>query len=344
VIWDLDNTLWDGVLVEDGTDRLRLKANIATIIQTLDQRGILHSIASKNNSEDALRVLKRFDLDQYFLCPQISWEPKSQGIKAIAQQLNIGLDSILFIDDSRFELAEVKAVYPEVQLLNAEQYGTLTERNELEVPITAESRMRRELYKVEASRQSLAQSFSTDYMAFLRHCQIQLSIRPMTEENLERVHELTQRTNQMNFSGNRYDREVLRGLLSAPHIDTFVLSCEDRFGSYGVIGFSLVDRLEPRMTDLMFSCRIQSKRVEHAFLAWVIRKYMSETGGDFYANYRKTPRNAPSGKVFGDLSMEELEIKDGVSSLVFSKGREVPADGVIDIAIAVPDRVLVPST
>jgi hypothetical protein len=84
--------------------------------------------------------------------------------------------------------------------------------------------------------------------------------------------------------------------------------------------------------------------VEHAFLAWVIRKYMSETGGDFYANYRKTPRNAPSGRVFDDLSMEETEIKDGVSSLVFSKGREVPDDGVIDIAIAVPDRVLVPST
>jgi len=344
VVWDLDNTLWDGVLVEDGADRLRLKANVATIIQTLDQRGILHSIVSKNNSEDALRVLKRFDLDQYFLCPQISWEPKSQGIKAIAQQLNIGLESILFIDDSKFELAEVKAVYPEVQLLNAEQYGTLTERNELEVPITAESRMRRELYKVEASRQSLAQTFSNDYMAFLRHCQIQLSIRPMTEENLERVHELTQRTNQMNFSGNRYDREVLRGLLSAPHIDTFVLSCEDRFGSYGVIGFSVVNRLEPRMTDLMFSCRIQSKRVEHAFLSWVIRKYISETGRDFYANYRKTPRNAPSGKVFDDLSMEEIEIKDGVSSLVFRKGREVSDDGVIDIAIAVPDRVLVPST
>jgi len=342
VVWDLDNTLWEGVLVEDGADRLRLKAKIATIIQILDQRGILHSIVSKNNSEDALRVLKRFDLDQYFLCPQISWQPKSQGIKAIAQQLNIGLDSILFIDDSEFELAEVKAVYPEVQLLNAEHYGTLTERNELEVPITAESRMRRELYKVEASRQSLAQSFSNDYMAFLRHCQIQLSIRPMTEENLERVHELTQRTNQMNFSGNRYDRGVLRGLLSTPHIDTFVLSCEDRFGTYGVIGFSVVNRLEPRMTDLMFSCRIQSKRVEHAFLAWVIRKYLSETGGDFFANYRKTPRNAPSGKVFDDLSMEEIEIKDGVSSVVFRKGREVSDDGVIDIAVQ--DGVLVPST
>ncbi len=89
----------------------------------------------------------------------------------------------------------------------------------------------------------------------------------MTEENLERVHELTQRTNQMNFSGNRYDREVLREIVRKLSSRHHVLSCEDRFGSYGVIGFSLVDRREPRMTDLMFSCRMQSKRVEHAFLA-----------------------------------------------------------------------------
>jgi FkbH-like protein len=153
----------------------------------------------------------------------------------------------------------------------------------------------------------------------------------MTEDNLERVHELTQRTNQMNFSGNRYDRDVLRNLLSSPHLDTFVLSCEDRFGSYGVIGFSIVDRREPRMTDLMFSCRIQSKRVEHAFLAWMMRKYIIETRKDFFANYRKTPRNAPSGQVFADMSMEETGTSDGVLSLRFPKGREVPDDGVISI-------------
>jgi FkbH-like protein len=341
VVWDLDNTLWDGVLVEDGPERLQLKPDIAAVIQALDRRGILHSIASKNNSEDALRVIKKFQLDQYFLCPQISWQPKSQGIKAIAQQLNIGMDSILFIDDSKFELEEVKAVCPEVQVLNAEQYRTLPERGECQVPITSESQQRRKLYQVEASRQTVAQSFSNDYMAFLRHCQIQLTVRPMSEENLERVHELTQRTNQMNFSGNRYDREVLRNLLSNPHLDTFVLTCEDRFGSYGVIGFSIVDRREPRMTDLMFSCRIQSKRVEHAFLTWMMRRYIAETGKDFYADYRKTPRNAPSGQVFADLAMEETQNeetqkeetqnRDGVLSLRFPKERQVPDDGVIDI-------------
>jgi FkbH-like protein len=333
VVWDLDNTLWDGVLVEDGPERLRLKPGVADVIQALDQRGILHSIASKNNPEEALAVLRKFQLDPYFLCPQISWQAKSQAIKAIAQQLNIGMDSILFLDDSEFELEEVRAVCPEVQTLNAAHYRSLPDRSECEVPVTAESQQRRKLYQVEANRQSVAQSFSNDYMAFLRHCQIRLTVRPMTEENLERVHELTQRTNQMNFSGNRYDREVLRNLLSRPDLDTFVLSCEDRFGSYGVIGFAIVDRREPRMTDLMFSCRIQSKRVEHAFLACVIRRSIAETGRDFYANYRKTARNAPSGEVFADLAMEETATRDGVLSLRFPKDREVPEDGVIDVVM-----------
>jgi FkbH-like protein len=333
VVWDLDNTLWDGVLVEDGAERLQLKSGIAGVIQELDRRGILHSVASKNDPADALAAVKKFKLEQYFLCPQISWQPKSEGIHAIAQQLNIGLDSILFIDDSEFERNEVAAACPQAKVLAAEHYSALPQRSDCTVPITAESRERRKLYQVEANRQSVAQSFSHDYMAFLRHCEIRLTIRPMIEENLERVHELTQRTNQMNFSGNRYDREVLRELLRSSDIETFVISCEDRYGNYGVVGFSTVDRREPRMTDLMFSCRIQSKRVEHAFLACMIRKYIEETGRDFYANYRQTPRNAPSGKVFADLGMEEEENRNGVLSLKFHKDQPIPDDGVIQVTM-----------
>jgi FkbH-like protein len=332
VVWDLDNTLWDGILVEDGPEQLRLKAGIVEVIQTLDKRGILHSIASKNNPNDALQVLKKFHLDEYFLCPQISWQPKSKGIRAISQQLNIGMDSILFVDDSEFELNEVQAVCPEAHVLSSEHYRSLPDRSECKVPITAESQERRKLYGVEADRQNAAQSFGSDYIAFLRDCQIQVTVRPMSEENLERVHELTQRTNQMNFSGNRYDRDVLKSILSSDYLDTFVLSCKDRFGSYGVIGFSIVDRRETRMTDLMFSCRVQSKRVEHAFLASVIRKYIVETDSDFYANYQKTSRNAMSGQVFSDLGMEEMETTQGVQSLRFPKEKVVPDDGVIEVS------------
>ncbi len=92
----------------------------------------------------------------------------------------------------------------------------------------------------------------------------------------------------------------MRDIVSANDLDTYVLDCEDRFGSYFVIGFSIVDRREPRMTDLIFSCRLQSKRVEHVFLAFLIRTHFTESGRDFHANYRATERNAPSDRVFVD--------------------------------------------
>ena len=331
VVWDLDNTLWDGVLVEDGPANLRLKHGIVDIIHALDRRGILQSIASKNNHDDAMQVLKACHIDQFFLCPQISWETKGEAIRAISQQLNIGIDTLLFVDDSDFELQQVKAACPQVCVLNAREYRSLPEMEECQVPVTVESANRRTMYQVERARQEVARNFKDDYDAFLKSCKIELKIQPLTEENLDRVHELTQRTNQMNFSGNRYDRAVLRSILQTPFLDTYVLACEDQFGSYGIVGFGIVDNRGPRMTDLMFSCRIQSKRVEHAFMGYIIRKYISATGKNFQANYRKTPRNAPSGRVFSDLGMQEIEVREGVTSLEFSRDAEVPDEGIIKI-------------
>ncbi len=333
VVWDLDNTLWEGILVEDGPEKLRLKPGIVEVIQELDRRGILHSIASKNNREEALQVLKNFHLDEYFLHPQISWSPKSSGIKAIASRLNIGTDTLLFVNDSEFEFQQVKAIHPEVRTLSADQYPTLPERKDCQAPVTAEAATRRKMYQVEANRQEIAEGFGQDYMAFLKHCDIRLNIRSLADENFDRVHELTQRTNQMNFSGNRYDREVLKRIHATPHLDTYVLDCEDRFGSYGVVGFCIVDRREPRMTDLMFSCRIQSKRVEHAFLAFLIGKYLAECGKDFFVNYRETERNAPSGRVFTDMGLRKIETREGVSSLVFPRDQTIPDDGIVRICV-----------
>ena len=334
LVWDLDNTLWDGVLVEDGPAKLGLKPNIVKVLKALDERGILHSIASKNNRDEALSVLKNFGIEEYFLHPQISWQPKSEGIEAIARQLNIGLDTLLFVDDSEFELQEVKAIHPDVHILSADRYLEIADMEMCQVAVSTESRERRKMYQVESQRQNVAGNFGDDYMAFLRHCNIRLNISPMTEENLIRVHELTQRTNQMNFSGNRYERNILERILSNPYLDTYVLEVEDRFGTYGVVGFCIVDNRVPLMTDLMFSCRVQSKRVEHAFLSFVIRKYIAMTGRDFYANYRKTPRNAPSGKVFADLMLQETGVDDGgVLRLMFPNNREVPDDGIIDVVV-----------
>jgi FkbH-like protein len=333
VVWDLDNTMWSGTLVEDGAERLTLKPGIKDVITRLDARGILHSVASKNTADEALPVIEQFGLSEFFLYPDISWGPKSEALKRIATRLNIGIDSLLFIDDSDFELAEVQAACPTVRVLHAREYLSLPDRPECQVEVTSEAADRRIMYKRDVVRQEAAEQFGDDYYAFLRDCRLEAHLRPMTAENLPRVHELTQRTNQMNFSGNRYERAVLERILADPDMDTYVLDCRDRFGEYGVVGFCLVDRREPRITDLMFSCRVQSKRVEHALLSAILQRARADGPIDVFANYRKTSKNAPSGRVFDDVGFETVGETDGVSSLVFAKGRPVPDDGIVTVIV-----------
>jgi FkbH-like protein len=331
IVWDLDNTLWDGILVEDGLEKLKLRPRIREVIEELDRRGILQSVASKNNYSEAIEALKHFGLDDFFLAPQISWDPKSEGIKTIAQELNIGVNSLLFVDDSEFELQQVMSILPSVRILNSEQYVQLPEMEECIVPVTDESRTRRKMYQVEEKRKTAAASFSDDYISFLRSCEIRMNITPLSEANLERVHELTQRTNQMNFSGTRYDRDLLRQIMRESHHDNYVIDVEDRFGTYGIVGFCVVDNRVPLIKDLMFSCRIQAKHIEHTLLTWLIRRYREPAPRDVFASYRKTDRNAPSGKVFADIGMKEIANVDGVSRLVFLADEPVADEGIVRV-------------
>jgi FkbH-like protein len=333
VVWDLDNTIWDGVLVEDGAPNLRLKPGIAEVIDTLDRRGILQSVASKNNAEEALQVLREFHLADYFLHPHVSWGPKSSSIKSIAERLNIGTNTLLFVDDSPFERSQVMAMFPEVEALDATEYLGILDLARCQVPITEESKARRKMYQTEQGRQAIAETFGEDYQAFLKDCEIEITLSSLMAENMERVHELTQRTNQMNFSGKRYERSMLQDIQKSSYLDTYVISCKDRFGSYGIVGFGIVDSREPRLTDLMFSCRVQAKRVEHAFLNHVIQEYRNLADKDFYASYKKSPRNLPSGKVFEDIGMREVGTADGVTDLVMRRGVEVQDDRVIRVIV-----------
>lgn len=331
VVWDLDNTLWDGILVEDGPATVRLRAGIASILKELDERGILLSIASKNNHDEAMTVLRRFGLGDYFLSPQISWDPKSESIRRIATSLNIGLDAILFVDDSSFERQQVQSVCKDTMVLDAVEYQSILQRPDCQLPVTEESKRRRVFYRDQEHRERTQKDFHGEYVAFLRECNLRLTIRPMTEANLERVHELTQRTNQMNFSGNRYTRDHLRRLLARTDVDAYVLDCEDRFGSYGTVGFCLIEQREICMTDLMFSCRIQAKRVEHAFLSHLIKKYRQMVPSLFLVNYRQSKKNAEPGKVFADLGFQVLGETDGLTRLAFLLESAVPDDGIVEI-------------
>jgi FkbH-like protein len=331
VVWDLDNTVWDGILVEDGLAGVKLKSGIHEIIAELDRRGILHSVVSKNDPENGKKALAHFGLAEYFLYPQISWDPKSIGIQRIANLLDIGLDTFLFVDDSEFERAEVSESVPAVRVLDAENVYEIPTLRECEVPITAESRKRRQFYLEAVERALTKDEFVADYEGFLRSCQLRIKIQSLDTSNLGRVHELTQRTNQMNFSGNRYTIGFLEEIMNSSEYSTFVIECADRFGEYGIIGFSLVRNCEPRMTDLMFSCRIQHKRVDHAVLRFMIERFRHAGFGKFYANFRRTERNAFAGKIFNDFGFIEISEADGVTNLLIPANAELKSDGVVEI-------------
>lgn len=329
IVWDLDNTLWDGVLMEDGLEKLKLKEGIKEILKDAEQKGILHSIASKNNENQAMEALDELGIKDFFLYPKISWLPKSKGIREIAQDLNINPNTLLFVDDTEFERNEVQAVLPQVKIIDAVDYQTILDLDELQQAITSESKKRKQYYVNEAKRKMSSDHYEGEYFDFLRQCNIQLEISLLTEPAFARVYELTQRTNQMNFSRNRYREADIMDIFNNKHLVAYVLRCKDNFGDYGIIGFGIVNAKENKLIDLMFSCRIQSKRVEHAFLTYILEHYLNK--GDFYVSYYRTEKNKFSAQVFADFNFETIHQEDSHHELRFRQGTIIPNDAILSV-------------
>jgi HAD superfamily phosphatase (TIGR01681 family) len=180
VVWDLDNTLWNGILIEDGLNGIRLRDGVIEVIAELDRRGVLQSVASKNNPDDAIAALKFFGIEEYFLYPQIHWHPKSQSVAAIAKVLNIGLDTLVFVDDQEFERAEVAAALSQVRVIDATHIKSIVEMQAFQVTVTEESRTRRLMYRNQEHRDALQSVFQGDYISFLKANRMQVRLSRLT--------------------------------------------------------------------------------------------------------------------------------------------------------------------
>ena len=298
VVFDLDNTLWDGVLLEGA---VKLRARVREVFRTLDQRGILISVASKNAPEDAMAKLKTLGLDDYLLHPAIGWGPKSEGVRSIADRLDIGTDTILFVDDNEFERREVEAAVPGVETLPDSALDSLADHPRLQGAVTEESRRRRLMYREAGARAEAAASYGDDYLEFLRACEIRVEIRPPRAEDRERINELVQRTNQLNFSGRKYTADEVASLFGDPR-EKYVVRCSDRFGDYGIVGFCIASRQssEVRIDDLMLSCRVQGKFIEEALFAHVAQRPDGPAQA-VAVNFVPTARNAAARAVLDRL-------------------------------------------
>lgn len=262
VVWDLDNTVWEGVLLEG--DTLILRPEVTHIIKTLDERGILQAIASRNEHESAMAQLNRFGLDHYFIYPQINWNPKSQSLAEIAANINIGIDTLAFVDDQPFEREEVNFAHPDVLCFDAANLHALLTHSRL-MPrfITSESKLRRQMYQSDIQRKGAEENFAGHNEAFLVDLNMVFTIKSAQETDLQRAEELTLRTNQLNTTGYTYSYEELNQLRQSDDHLLFVAGLEDRYGTYGTIGLALVEK-EPAFWTvklLLMSCRVMSRGV-----------------------------------------------------------------------------------
>ena len=340
VVWDLDNTLWRGTLIEDGLEKLELDPVAVAAIKALDSRGVLHSIASKNNADDAMAALTHFGLAQYFLAPQIAWRPKSEAIDRIAARLNIHKNSFLFIDDQPFERAEVQSVHQDVRVVSDQIIGELLQLPELDTPVTEEARNRRAMYKVEEERDSAFEETGGDFIAFLRSCELVLTIDRITEANIARVFELSQRTNQLNYAGRSSSREEVEALAAGTGKDVgFVLSCSDRFGDYGVIGFAVVDPTSFHVDNFFMSCRVQHKKVDHAFFGWLVEKAAKAGRPNVTVTYRFSGRNQSAQQVLEEMRFAPSDAPDLLRSPDLAG---LPDHDVVAIVDRASDRAAAP--
>lgn len=274
-------------------DNVQLKKGIKNILKTLDSRGILHSIASKNNYDDAMCKLKELGIQKYFLYPEINWNAKSISIERIQRNLNIGIDSFLFIDDQSFELDEVKNTHRKIECMNALEYNTLLADKRLNTKLnTKDSKRRRLMYLEDMYRKKDEENFIGPAEKFLESLEMQFIISHAKEEDLMRVEELTTRTNQLNSTGKTYSREQLQSYIDSDKHKLLVCELKDRYGSYGKIGLALIEENEKHLhlRLLLMSCRVISRGVGTILLSYIMQ-YAKQNEKELLADFRKTNKN-----------------------------------------------------
>lgn len=302
VAWDLDNTVWQGTLID--TENVTITPDALDLIKRLDSMGIIQTIISKNDHETAWKILSRYKMEEFFLYPAINWGQKSENLIQISDRLRIDLDAFAVIDDSEFERQEIKSKLPQVRVYSEKEIASIPFYPEFMVPVTELSRHRRLSYVNEEQRDAIKDRFSGNYEDFIAACNMQLHLFiPRTDPDIKRCWELIQRTNQLNLSSNRYSFREFETLLESKKFLSIALKVKDRFGDYGTVGFVSINFSEeiPLVSDFILSCRIAQKKVEHAFFKCFSILLLNSGFETLHIRLVLSEKNKPLRRVFNEL-------------------------------------------
>ena len=333
VVWDLDNTIWDGILIED--KEVKLKQEAVEVIKELDRRGILQSISSKNNFDDAKAKLEELGLWEYFIYPKINWNSKSDAVGEIAKNINIGIDTLAFVDDQPFEREEVAFGHPEVLCIDAVDISKIPEMERM-VPtfITSDSANRRKMYQTDIVRNEVEQDFTGTKEEFLKTLDMKLTLRHAQVSDIQRMEELTVRTHQLTSTGYIYSYDDLTRLMKSDEYELIVAGLDDKYGTYGMIGMALIKKEEKvwELELLLMSCRVVSKGVGNIFMNHIINTARANKVR-FTAKFVPSDRNRVMYITYKFNGFNEAGEEDGVKILEadLSYDRKIPDYVTLDL-------------
>ncbi|MBI2024673.1 MAG: HAD-IIIC family phosphatase [Candidatus Harrisonbacteria bacterium] len=279
LVLDLDNTLWKGVIGEDGLEGIKPDQDFQRQALYLYETGVILAINSKNNSEDVLEAIEKHPKmilrKNHFAAWRINWQDKATNMKELTDELMLGADSFVFVDDSPFERNIVANKFPEVAILSPESLKNYPGFHKLK--ITDEDRRRGQMYAEEQIRRS-ARSSLNNVEDFIKSLNLEVTIREIKSDSpiIPRIAQMAQKTNQFNMTTKRWSEDEIRTLLNERHnYKMWAVEAMDRFGDYGIIGFlaakPVVDKVW-EIDNFLMSCRILGRGIEKTLLARVIEE------------------------------------------------------------------------
>ena len=295
IVVDADNTLWGGIVGEDGVDAIKCDENYPGILykkfqetlKKISSTGIVLSMVSKNNYEDVKEVFdkKKMPLKfEDFLVKKINWQPKSQNIEEVAKEINVGLESLLFIDDNPFEIEEVKRIGVEGILINEENILSLLDRVDLKaINLTKEDLKKVEQYKAEQKRSEILKEVKS-IDEFIKSLNINVNYWINNKNQLKRITQLINKTNQFNLTTKRYSESEVEKMMKKDKVFSFQV--EDRFGDLGIIGVVIVKNNE--IDTFLMSCRALGRKIEDKIMKIVLEN----VDLPIKARYIKTKKNS----------------------------------------------------
>lgn len=325
IITDLDNTLWGGIIGEEGVEKIKLGnetpqgeafALLQQYLKYLSEHGIILNICSKNEYEtgmSGLRTSKSILNEEDFTIKKINWHDKHENIEEILKELNLADSSVVFMDDSQIECDSIMALNPEIEVIQMSNVGKFLDQIDtlsfFEMTTeTNEDKKRNQYYKDNIIRERERKQFK-DYGEYLRSLGMVCYVDQIRKENLERTVQLLNKTNQFNFLTNRYTEEQMTEMIQKKDIETFVLDLRDKFGDNGIISVSVVriNGAEAYINDWVMSCRVFERGIEFVMLKLIIELCMKKNVDILHGYYKPTFKNKKICHFFQELGFEKKE-------------------------------------